>query len=191
MLLAFLLLGVMGAGCNAEPCQGAACVAPDAGPRPDAGFVASSIVFVPENQGAPGRVWLSLAEARPHENRFTLHVYGAGMPAYGVAGRLAFDPSLATLTGGAAGSALHGEGVILQGAAAATEKGGVFGVSRSVVFDASADLTPDRPIAILELTVSKPGHTRIVFDPRRSRVLDHGLKPVPVAHWLGGALIVE
>jgi hypothetical protein len=186
------LCAVIGlAGCTATTtvCAGSCS---DAGTGAgDGPFVARSILFLPDGPGAAGRIWLELEAAHPQENRFTLRVVGDELAAYGVAGRLLLDPSQTAFGALGVGPGLAGDGVTLVSAAKATAAGVTFGVARSVVFDASAALKPTRPVATLELTVSRPGTSRIDFDLTRSRVLDHEHHDVVVSNWLGGRLVVE
>jgi hypothetical protein len=159
----------------------------DSGGQPAVG----SIDFAAEGPGAAGDIWLELGEKDVAKQTFTLKVIGDGLTAFGVAGRLIFDVSVCELTGITVGDALEGGTAELVGAAAGNDKGGVFGVSRSVDWQHSAAVSKDKVVGTLKFSVKKAGTTTIAFNADRSRALDEGLHSVEVANWLGGELTVK
>jgi hypothetical protein len=179
------------AGCGdnrspAAPPQVDASVPADSGPA-----TVTSITFAPDEGSHANAIWLELVEARPAEKTFTLRVVGAGIDAYGVAGRLLFDTAVTTLGEGSAGEALAGGDAELLAAAAGNAQGGYFGVSRSLGERVAVTLAADQPIGTLSFAVHGPGRTRIRFNAVRSLVIDAAAQPVPVGGWLGGTLTVR
>jgi hypothetical protein len=186
-LLAALATALL-TGCGDNLCAGPACGAgADGGPAVP--FVASSIRFVPDEGAGPGAINLRLAGVDLEQNRFALRLAGDGIDAFGVAGRLTLDGSVARIDGATAGSGLGGDGVTVNAAAAATPTGALLGFSRAGD-KTDARLTPARGIGKLHFTALRPGTTRIEWAEGRARVLDAALQPVE-ARWLGGTLIVE
>jgi hypothetical protein len=177
------------AGCGDNLCPAGGCTSPDGGPSGP--FVATSITFEPVPAWHKGGIWLELEEARPADNAFTLRVMGDGLDAYGVAGRLTFDTTLATMKGAAAGTALAGGEAELLAAGAGNEQGGFFGVSRSLGERTTVPLTAGKAIGTMSFTVSRAGQGEITLNPVRSLVIDAKAQPVKVAGWLGGTLTVK
>lgn len=156
------------------------------------GFSASTITFTPDQAGGAGEIRLILGQASPETNTLVLQVVGDEITgAYGVSGRLLFDTQIAALTGIEAKDALEGNLAEIVAMSAGNDKGGVFGVSRSIDFEHSADLTTDKVVAELTFTVEKAGETKIEFNEDRSIALDHDLDQVEITAWLGGTLTVE
>ncbi|MCZ7585856.1 MAG: hypothetical protein M5R36_22395 [Deltaproteobacteria bacterium] len=127
----------------------------------DDGFQASSITFEPSGSGGAGSVWLELAEADPETNSFSLNVLAQGLgEVYGLAGALRFDGAVAQMQGAEAGPALEGDGATVIARGAPSEDGGVFGASRSVVWQASALLQDKAIVAVLRFGVGAAGRRK-------------------------------
>jgi len=174
-------------GCGDNACPGGACVTSDGGAPTD--FVARSIRFVPDKEEGNGNLRLVLASTEPERNTLSLKLVGDGFWAFGVTGRLTFDPKMVRVTGAEAGGALSRDGTRVVAAAAPTNEGAMFGFSRAGVRTA-VSLSPSVGIGTLSFQVTKPGTTRIEWAPSRCKVYDADLKPQE-PRCLGGTLIVE
>lgn len=163
----------------------------DSSPGDDDDNATLEVEFTPDAPGEAGAIWLELGQVLAEENTFTLKVIGDGLTAYGVAGRLLFDPQVVTLTAVQAGEALAGDNAVIVAAGAANELGGVFGFSRSVNYQQSAALVKTKIIGEVTFTIQDKGETTISFNVDRSRVLDHSLDSVEVGHWYGGKLAIK
>jgi hypothetical protein len=188
LLLAVLILAFcVSLGCNKNDDDD-----DSGGDDDDAAFQATSIKFTPDGPGTVGQIWLEGGEFEPENNRFTLKVLGDEIEnAYGVAGRLEFDVTIASLDDATAGDALQGNEAVLVAKGGSTDKGGVFGVSRSVDFQNSVTLSKDKVIGVLEFTVTAAGETTLKFDDDGSAVPNHDLDTNEIDSWLGGTLKVD